>query len=69
MSALTYLGEINYKQGEEKTAKRLWKEAARIEVYPLVHPTRRNILYFNSPNIDIGDVREMKQRAIQYLKK
>ena len=29
----------------------------------------RNILYFNSPNIDIGDVREMKQRAIQYLKK
>ncbi len=69
LSALTYLGEIKYKQGEEKSAKRLWKEAARTEVYPLVHPTRRNILYFNSPNIDIGDVREMKQRAIHYLKK
>ncbi len=69
LSALTYLGEIKYEQGDRKEARKLWKEATEMEVFPLLLPTRQNILYYCSPNVDIGDVREMKQRAHQNLRK
>lgn len=69
ISAVTFLGEIYKDIDDKKGAKRMWKLAAETDIKPLILPTRTNIRYFLSSNIDIGDVREMKARAINYLKK
>ena len=68
ISALTYIGDIMKKKGDINKARDYWKKAIEQEVKPLILPTKQNILYYLSPNIDLYDVRIMKERAIQNLR-
>ena len=56
------------KKGDINKARDYWKKAIEQEVKPLILPTKQNILYYLSPNIDLYDVRIMKERAIQNLR-
>ena len=68
ISALTYLGDIMKKKGDINKAKEYWRKAAQEEVKPLILPNKQNVTYFASPNIDIYDVKVMRERAINNLK-
>lgn len=68
ISALTYLGDIMKEKGNINKAKAYWRKAAQEEVKPLILPNKQNVTYFASPNIDIYDVKVMKERAIKNLK-
>ncbi len=68
ISALTYIGDIMHKKGDIKKARDYWKKAVEQDVRPLILPTKQNVSYYSSPNIDLYDVRLMREKAIQNLK-
>ena len=68
ISALTYIGDIMKKKGDIIKARDYWQKAVEQEVKPLILPTKKNVSYFSSPNIDLYDVRIMREKAIQNLK-
>lgn len=69
ISALTYIGDIMANKGDIDKAKEYWKKAAKESIKPLILPTKQNVMYFISPNIDLYDVKSMKERAIDNLKR
>ena len=56
------------KKGDIIKARDYWQKAVEQEVKPLILPTKKNVSYFSSPNIDLYDVRIMREKAIQNLK-
>ena len=69
ISALTYLGNIVEKKDDIQKAIEFWKRAAKEDVKPLILPMKKNVSYFTSPNIDLYDVKAMKEIAISKLAK